>query len=299
MQVPGRSIDSAPMVTLPATLTLREATADDLPAISALREAVGWAVHAWALRIVIEEPTARCVLAVEPDGTLAGVGSGITYGPLGWVGNMIVAETHRRRGVGSAVLEDITTWLAASGSTRLELYATPEGRPLYERHGFRSAGESAIGHVGRDTTLERDPSVTVRWADAADLPVLAAFDAPRFGGDRSAVVERFVRGPRSGVVIAERDGGLVGYAGLVPDAGRIGPFMADDPAVAETLVAEAFTHITGDELRLNLPPGNQAGIAWLRGLGVQTEPWDGRMFRGEPVPRRDETIYGIAVGALG
>jgi hypothetical protein len=54
-----------------------------------------------------------------------------------------------------------------------------------------------------------------------------------------------------------------------------------------------------DEWRLNLPPGNRPGAEWLRGMGVVVEPWDGRMARGPQVPRRDDTIYGMTVGALG
>ena len=37
----------------------------------------------------------------------------------------------------------------------------------------------------------------------------------------------------------------------------------------------------------------------VAGLGVELEPWDGRMARGPAVERREETIYGNLVGALG
>ena len=39
-------------MSLPADLSIRDATTVDLPAIAALREAVGWGVHEWALRAV-------------------------------------------------------------------------------------------------------------------------------------------------------------------------------------------------------------------------------------------------------
>jgi len=40
-------------------------------------------------------------------------------------------------------------------------------------------------------------------------------------------------------------------------------------------------------------------VDWLRGLGVEPDPWDGRMARGAPIPRREESIYGSTAGALG
>ena len=284
---------------LPDGMSLRQATLDDLPAIAALRECVGWVVHEWALRAVIDVPHARCVLATD-DGALAGVGSGIVYGPIGFVGNMVVHPDRRRRGIGSAILSEVAGFLTGAGCVRLELNATSEGRPLYERHGFASLGDSATTRIPRGIPLERDPATSVRPASAGDLDELANYDQPRFGGDRRRLLALLLADPAARFRIAARDGSLTGYACVRLDAPRIGPFLADDPAVAETLLAEAFdlAPAAGD-LRVNLPPGNDVGAAWLRGLGLAVEPWDGRMARGASVPRRDETVYGMAVGALG
>jgi hypothetical protein len=66
------------------------------------------------------------------------------------------------------------------------------------------------------------------------------------------------------------------------------------------LVGEGLARIPRAEgLRLNLPPANRAGIERLRSIGAALEPWTGRMARGPNVPRREETIYASAVGALG
>ena len=43
-------------------------------------------------------------------------------------------------------------------------------------------------------------------------------------------------------------------------------------------------------------------VDWFRqalGPGIELEPWDGRMGRGPLMPRRDDTVYGMAIGALG
>jgi ribosomal protein S18 acetylase RimI-like enzyme len=285
---------------LPDDLSIRDATLDDVPAIGELRLAVGWTVHEWALRIVIGVAHARCVVAIDTDGRLAGVGSGIAYGPLGFIGNMVVAEKHRRRGVGSAILGAGIGFLDEAGCRRLELNATSDGRPLYERHGFETLGTSATARIPRTATTSRDRGVPVRRATGDDLDHLVAFDAARFGGDRRPLLAVLLADPRSESIVAERDGVLAGYACLRLDVPRVGPLLADDPTVAEALLHESFDRAPNvDELRLNLPPGNRAGSEWLRGLGVEIEPWDGRMGRGPSIPRRDDTVYGMAVGALG
>ena len=287
-------------MTIPHGLALREATIADLPAIGSLRESVGWTAHAWALRAVIGVPYARCVV-VEADGMPVAVGSGIAYGPLGFVGNMVVAQAQRRRGLGSAVLAAVTDFLEDAGCARLELNATPEGRLLYERHGFASIGTSATTRIPRTAQLAGDPATTVRPASIVDLGTLASYDRPRFGGDRRPLLAVVLRDPAATVVVAERGGTTVGYACVRSYPPRIGPMLADDPAVAETLLVEAFStlDVGADGLRLNLPPNNRPGADWLRGLGLEIEPWDGRMARGPQVPRREETVYGMAVGALG
>ena len=292
-------LDSARM-TMSADLSLRDATHDDLPAIAKLRDDVGWGTHEWALRAVIGQPHARCIVAVDGANALAAVGSGIAYGALGFVGNMIVAEAHRRRGVGSVVLATITDFLEGAGCRRLELNATSEGRPLYERHGFETIGTSATARIGRDRELAAGARDRVRQGGPGDLDALVAYDLPRFGGDRRPLLELLLGDPAARWLIAVDDGALVGYACVRADTPRIGPFLADEPPIAETLLRRAFALLPqADELRLNLPPNNRPGAEWLRGLGVEVEPWDGRMGRGPQIPRRDATIYGMAVGALG
>lgn len=285
---------------LPPDLILRDASLDDLPAIAALRESVGWGAAGWALRAVIGQPGARCLVSVDGGGALAGVGSGIVYGPLGFIGNMIVAEAHRRRGVGSAILHAVTAFLEGAGCTRLELNATSDGRPLYERHGFRSRGRSATARIGRDLELGHDPDHTIREASLDEVHALAGYDRPRFGGDRQVLLDLLLRQPAARTLVADGPSGIAGYACVRTDDARIGPMVADAPSTAGALLRAGFELLPGAaDVRLNLPPGNRRGAGWLESLGVELEPWDGRMGRGPDLPRRDDTVYGMAIGALG
>src|SRR3990170_1373550 len=111
---------------IPDGFQLRTAGTDDLPRVAELRERVGWAVHEWALRAVLDPPHAQCLVAVDGANQVIGVGSGISYGALGVVGNMIVDPSHRRRGIGAAILEGVVDFLDGCGCTRLELSATEE-----------------------------------------------------------------------------------------------------------------------------------------------------------------------------
>jgi GNAT superfamily N-acetyltransferase len=283
---------------LPDNLHMRVADEPDLPAIATLRESVEWVALDWALRAVLEPPDARCLVVVDADDAIVGVGSGISYGPFGFVGNMIVAEHHRRRGVGAAILEAILAFLEDRGCTRLELFATDSGRPLYARNGFVLTGRSTSALLPRSTPLEADPSVEI--AEGDDIDELSRYDAPRFGGDRRPLLAMMTADPARPLLVARRDGRMVAYAWLRLDGPRIGPFLADTPEDAASLLAEAFHRFPQVEaLGMHLPSANAAGIRWLEGTGVDLDQWDGRMARGPQIPRRDETIYANLVGALG
>ena len=287
-------------MTLPHDLRLREAAPSDIPTIAAMRESTGWAAHQWALRAVIGQANARCVVVTDDDRRLAGVGSGIAYPPIGFVGNMVVADAHRRRGVGTAILDDVAGWLTGAGCTRLELNATDEGQHLYARHGFASRGTSAVARVPRSTPLAHASGIRTSPAISADLELLAAYDRPRFGGDRRPILGLLLGDPSCRAAIVMRDGSPVGYAVARLDEPRLGPVVADEPRVAAALLRWAFATLpAADEMRLNLPPGNESGAAWLRAVGIVVDPWEGRMARGPNIRRRDDTIYQMTVGPLG
>jgi GNAT superfamily N-acetyltransferase len=281
-------------------LRLRHAHADDLPRIAEMRHAAGWPVNDWALRAVLQPPHSLCLVAVDASDRVLGVGSGISYGAFSFVGNMIVDRSVRRRGVGAAILVAVMDFLAERGSTRLELFATDEGRPLYARHGFEpiEAGTSAV--LRRDARLPGVANVALNDATDASVDELAGYDAPRFGGDRRPLLAMMLADVDRPVIVARQEGRIVGWGWMRPDAERLGPLTADSPDVAMAIVREALARMPeAPSLRLTMPPANQAGIEALQGVGATMEESGGRMARGPDVPRRDETIYGHAAGALG
>ncbi len=90
---------------------------------------------------------------------------------------LMVAATHRRRGIGRALLEAAVDWARESGVRKLELHVFPHNEPaiaLYERFGFRQEGY-------RRSHYRRGPN----YVDA----VLMAYDvespSPPFSGPGS------------------------------------------------------------------------------------------------------------------
>jgi len=115
-------------------------TESDVGAALALQQLEGWnqTVRDWH-RLLQLAPTG--CFAAEVDGRLRGTVTTITYGgTLAWIGMMLVAPEHRRRGIGTKLLSTALDYLQTAGIAAVKLDATPVGRPLYEGLGFMPEG---------------------------------------------------------------------------------------------------------------------------------------------------------------
>src|SRR5215218_3662867 len=124
----------------------------------------------------------------DPAGGLAGTVALTRYGPdLAIVSMMLVASRLDGRGLGRRLM---THALAQAGDATVFLYATPLGRPLYEKLGFRSISVVTTS-VGRFA----DPAAAggTRPAEERDLDAILALDAAATGVDRSELLTRYFR----------------------------------------------------------------------------------------------------------
>jgi hypothetical protein len=200
------------------------------------------------------------------------------------------------------MLERVLAFLEERSVDRVELFATDDGRPLYERHGFAPLQPGTMVEIPATARVRLAASGNVRRAGVADLARLAAYDRPRFGGDRSPILAAALGDPARPVLLTELDGRIAGYAVVRGETERIGPWLADGVAAASALLAAAFALRRGTDdgpILANAPGENVGGRAWLTSIGAALTWSDGRMARGAPIERRLETVYGNAVGALG
>lgn len=96
----------------------------------------------------------RGSLAIDESGEVIG-GGGIVVSP--WPGvlgqphprramilNLYVERRHRRKGVANSLMKTMIAWCRQNGFTNVGLHASEEGRPLYERLGFRPTNEMRL-----------------------------------------------------------------------------------------------------------------------------------------------------------
>jgi len=150
----------------PASFSVRRAVPSDIPLLArhrigmfeAMERIVPDGDEGRAIREGSERFVARAMASGEWIGFVAedatGVlGSGATLvrplapkpgfpegGREAYLLNFFTEPAGRRRGVAGAIVQAILDWCAAEGDIgRIELHASEEGRPVYERRGFASS----------------------------------------------------------------------------------------------------------------------------------------------------------------
>ncbi len=122
--------------------------------------APGWAracEEAFVRRLA--EPDRFAAFVVDVDG--APVAGGVGWveehlpspaspdGRRGHIASMATEPAFRRQGHAGWVLGALLAWFADVAVVRVDLRATPDGRGLYERAGFREVGGAALSRLSR------------------------------------------------------------------------------------------------------------------------------------------------------
>jgi len=270
---------------------LRRLAASDVPAALELSEEAGWnqTVDDW--RMLIDLAPEGC-LAIEVDGELATTTTLLCYGRrLAWIGMVLTKQSYRGRGFARRLL---TQALALADRTAIEtvkLDATDQGRPLYEKMGFRSEEvverwtRPGSGHAtGTKVPIGERPAENWRMADHR-----------AFGADRSELLEKLARRGRPPFVI---DGSY-----WLTRPGRyshyLGPSVCDAPRTARTLIERALPTAGTRDCSWDLFPSNAAAVAIARDLAFTPTRRLQRMVRGKDLRADNDSIYAIAGFELG
>lgn len=128
---------------------IREATADDAHALFPLAEAMATSFQVKrnafieSLDEIFADPAAKCLVA-EADGRIVGYLLGFDHraffanGPVSWVEEIYVSDSHRRSGLGRDLMNSFENWCRSRGSRLIGL-ATRRASEFYEAIGYEES----------------------------------------------------------------------------------------------------------------------------------------------------------------
>ncbi|MBX9699830.1 MAG: GNAT family N-acetyltransferase, partial [Acetobacteraceae bacterium] len=162
---------------------------DGLPRAAALSALIGWNQTAADWRLFARHGAVRALDDGDPR-ALAATAATLPFGEsVAWISMVLVRPDRRREGLATALMGWAVESLRAAGLPSIALDATPAGREVYRRLGFRDLW--GFARWALPEVLPPEPGVAVRPLGAADLPALLALDAAGFGATREALLRDF------------------------------------------------------------------------------------------------------------
>jgi ribosomal protein S18 acetylase RimI-like enzyme len=218
----------------------------------------------------------------------------VAYGSeLGWIGMMLVHPDFRRRGIARVLMDHSIEVLRSAGVKSIKLDATPAGREVYLRIGFKD--EYRLTRYESDGAASEHTNI--RPASADDLPKILALDQAATGAPRDHLL-RHLLSEASRAVVYQHNGEITGFgfarAGSL--ATYVGPIVARDSIHAQQ-IASALT--TGKTF-CDLPDGHSAAREWAKSQNFTPQRTLTRMYLGENVqPTAPGSYFAIAAPDLG
>ncbi|WP_166688513.1 GNAT family N-acetyltransferase [Bacillus albus] len=220
---------------------------------------------------------------------------------LASIGMVIVHPNYKGRGIGKAITN--ACMKSVSAQTPIMLIATDEGKPLYEKLGFR-----VVSYVSKyicnsynvNNYCMRNEDYIMNYEEC-DLEEIIKLDEYAFGTNRKGFVTKRIMQSEQCIVVKDKEQNVLGYGLSIqtPENKIIGPVVAEDDAMAMRIVHYLAREHHG-KLRIDVPEGKNDFMNQLESVGFQkvnTPPI--MMKNSDRFLKRNGELYSIAAQIFG
>ncbi|MED3794823.1 GNAT family N-acetyltransferase [Niallia alba] len=236
---------------------------------------------------------------VNIDKTVISCAAIIPYGAnLASIGMVIVHPDYRGRGLAKELL--IQCMSQVTQNTALMLIATKEGRPVYEKLGFKEYSH-VTKFLGEGRTLEVAlDGYSISPLNKTDIKEMMELDKMAFGSGRELFLKNRIKQAKDTLVLKEQ-GIIVGYALAVKKPANLvlGPVVAQNDKQAMLLIQTMIATNKGS-IRIDVLDGKTSLMKELETVGFQVNDRPPVMVKNlEAFPKRNNSLYAIAAQAYG
>jgi GNAT superfamily N-acetyltransferase len=217
------------------------------------------------------------------DGTKrVGIATCLSYGKVGWFGNLIVREEYRKKGAGSALIHHAINHLHNKGVETIGLYAYPHLLGFYSELGFKHDIDFSVLHT---QNLPKITAKALPQISKSELPVIVKFDTCFFGGNRKKLLESIILDKDNTSCYVSEDGKILGYAAttVYEKAAWVGPLICQQQRndVAIAMIKSLLTELTAKSVYTVIPKKDTVISSIFLEAGFSEDFFVSRMFLGE------------------
>lgn len=174
----------------------------------------------------------KFMMTLEPEGCFVllndleriGIVTTISFEKIGWIGNVIVSENHRKKGAGALLVRHSLEYLKNKNVETVGLYAYIDTIPFYRRIGFEYDSEFiVIEGKGFSSPAQTD----VREIGKKEVHEIIDFDNFCFGASRKKLLEPILLNSNNLCYVSRENDQIAGYAAAKVYEGiaEVGPLV--------------------------------------------------------------------------
>jgi GNAT superfamily N-acetyltransferase len=240
----------------------------------------------------------KFIMRLEPKGCFVllsdseriGIATTVSFGEVGWIGNVIVSQNHRKQGAGSLLVSHCVKYLSSKNVETVGLYAYIDKIPFYKRLSFEYDSEfTFLKGKGFSST----PNAGLREFKKENIQEIIDYDHFCFGASRKKLLKPILLDPNNLCYMAIEDGRIFGYAAakVYENTAEIGPLVCQQGRtdIAIDLLKATLNRLQGFEVSMCVPKKETTILNMLMEARFSENFPVARMFFGSPIVK--DCIY--------
>lgn len=216
-----------------------------------------------------------------------GIATTTTYKKTAWFGNLIVKETHRKKGAGTQLVEHALKYLKRKKVETIGLYAYIDKIPFYERLNFKQDSTfTVLTGKGFPSSTSRN----VKQAEKQDITKIIELDSACFGDSRKKMLKPILLDTDNLCLIYKENAQILAFtlAKIYRGHAELGPLICKKGRndIATKLLKAALNKLDKIEISVCAPNRENTVIQTLKQSGFTENSQVARMYHG-PAPSKD------------
>jgi GNAT superfamily N-acetyltransferase len=255
-------------------------SAADFPFATKLANTMNWNMAPEDFEYMLNLEPQGCFVLLDGSKQI-GIATCISFGKVGWFGNLIIKEKCRSKGAGSLLLKRAVDYLQSRGVKTIGLYAYPNLLNFYGRQGFKVDEDFSVLSV---ETLPPIQAETLTTPTATTVQSIIKFDSAWFGGDRKKLLKSIIYEEGNLCYYISEGEKVIGYVActVYEKMAWVGPLVCQEGKVdvASLLLKSVLAKIGGKNVYLALPKKERTLRNMLFNFGFKEDFSVVRMFLG-------------------